>query len=183
MKFIMTPRGSKMLRSELSRLKAMRPELANAIEIARGHGDLSENADYDAAKEKSGMVEARIREIEAKVALAEVIDPREIVLNDRVVFGATANIVDIDTDEERTLCIVGIDEADADKGLISYESPLGRALIGKEIGDIVKIKLPQGERTYEVLDVYIDYNDEEDDDKEEGDKEGDKENTSKEDNE
>lgn len=161
MKFTMTPRGNRILREELSKLKAMRPELAEAIEIARGHGDLSENADYDAAKEKSAMTEARIRELEAKIAMAEIIDPRKVNFNGRVVFGVSVKIADVDTDEEKTLSIVGADEADVEKGFISFESPLGRALVGKEVGDIAKVKLPAYEKEYEILDIYVDYNDEE----------------------
>lgn len=149
------------MREELAKLKAMRPELANAIEVARGHGDLSENADYDAAKEKSGMVEARIRELESKIAMAEVIDPRKVNYNNRVVFGVSVKIEDVDSGEQKTLSIVGADEANVDKGLISYESPLGRALVGKEVGELVKVKLPAFEKEYEILDIYIDYNDEE----------------------
>ena len=160
MKFTMTPRGYNKLRQELIKLKAQRPEVAEAIEIARGHGDLSENADYDAAKERSGMLEGKITELEAKVAMAEIIDPRKIALNDKVVFGVSVKISDLDTDEEKTLSIVGADESDVAKGLISYESPLGRALIGKDLGDIAKVKLPNGEKEYEILDIFVDYEDE-----------------------
>ena len=150
MKFTMTPRGNRILREELSKLKAMRPELANAIEVARGHGDLSENADYDAAKEKSAMTEARISELEAKIAMAEIIDPRKVNFNGRVVFGVSVTICDMDTDEEKTLSIVGVDEANVEKGLIAFESPLGRALVGKEVGDIAKVVLPNHEKEYET---------------------------------
>lgn len=159
MKFTMTPRGYNKLREELVKLKAMRPEVADAIEVARGHGDLSENADYDAAKERSAMLEGKITELEAKVSMAEIIDPRKINLNDKVVFGVSVKIQDMDTDEEKTLSIVGADESNVEKGLISYESPLGRALIGKELGDIAKVKLPNGEKEYEIVDIFVDYED------------------------
>ena len=157
MKRPMTPRGYNALRSELKRLKSSRPELARAIEIARGHGDLSENGDYDAAKEKSGMVEAKIRDIESKLAMAEVIDPRRNPNPNRVVFGVSAKISDIDSAEERVLSIVGADESNVDRGWISRESPLGRALIGKELGDVVKVNIPGGAREYEILEIFVDY--------------------------
>ncbi len=161
MKFTMTPRGYRALREDLIRLKAMRPELANAIEVARGHGDLSENADYDAAKEKSAMTESQIRDLEAKISMAEIIDPRKLQFSDRVVFGVTVEILDVDTYERKRITIVGADEANVEKGLISYESPLGRALIGKELGDVAKVKLPAFEKEYSVEDIVIDYIDNE----------------------
>lgn len=145
------------MRSELRKLKASRPELARAIEIARGHGDLSENGDYDAAKEKSGMVEAKIRDFEGKLAMAEIIDPRKNPNPNRVVFGVSVKISDVDSSEERLISIVGADESDVDKGWISCESPLGRALIGKESGDIAKVVIPGGSREYEILDIFVDY--------------------------
>ncbi len=161
MKFTMTPRGNRALREELTKLKSMRPELSNAIEVARGHGDLSENADYDAAKEKSAMTEAKIRDLEAKISMAEIIDPRKLNNTNRVVFGVTVEIIDVDTDEERKITIVGADEANVEKGLISYESPLGRSLIGRELGDIAKVKLPAGEKEYEISNIVVDYTDDE----------------------
>jgi transcription elongation factor GreA len=157
MKRPMTPRGYAKLRAELMKLKAMRPELANAIEIARGHGDLSENGDYDAAKEKSGMVEAKIRDTETRLAMAEVIDPRKITLGERVVFGATVTIEDVDTGERRVVSIYGAEESDIERGWISFETPLGRGLIGKELGDVAKIELPGGAREYEVIDLAVTY--------------------------
>ncbi|RMG43102.1 MAG: transcription elongation factor GreA [Candidatus Dadabacteria bacterium] len=159
MKRPITPRGYDALRKELQTLKAMRPELAKAIEIARGHGDLSENADYDAAKEKSGMVEAKIRDLENKLSMAEIIDPRSIKDLSRVVFGVTVRVEDLDSAEEKTLTIVGADESDADRGLISLESPLGKALIGKSVGDVASIRLPAGVREYEILEITIQYDD------------------------
>jgi transcription elongation factor GreA len=156
----MTPRGYAMLRRELKRLKAQRPEAAKAIEIARGHGDLSENADYDAAKERSGMLEARIRDFEAKLAVAEVIDPRKIQNSARVVFGTSIKMEDIESGEAKILSIVGVEEADVAKGWISFESPLARALIGKEVGDVAKVALPGGAREYEIQEIFVDYEEE-----------------------
>lgn len=138
----------------------MRPELARAIEVARGHGDLSENADYDAAKERSGLTEAKIRDFEAKLAAAEVIDPSKLNNVSRVTFGVTVVVEDVDSGEERRLTLVGPDESDADAGRISIESPIGKALLGKEVDDIARVKLPSGQREYEVREICIDYTDE-----------------------
>lgn len=160
MKRPMTPRGYAALRTELMKLKSMRPELARAIEIARGHGDLSENGDYDAAKEKSGMTEAKIRDIEARLAMAEVIDPRKLGEPSRVVFGSSVKIEDVDTGDQRTISIFGAEESDVEKGWISFEAPLGKALIGKEIGDVVKVPLPAGAREYEVVEIFVVYEEE-----------------------
>lgn len=160
MKRPMTPRGYAALRTELMKLKSMRPELARAIEIARGHGDLSENGDYDAAKEKSGMTEAKIRDIETRLAMAEVIDPRKLGEPSRVVFGSSVKIEDVDTGDQRTISIFGAEESDVEKGWISFEAPLGKALIGKEIGDVVKVPLPTGAREYEVVEIFVVYEEE-----------------------
>lgn len=160
MKRPMTPRGYAMLREELLKLKAMRPELAQAIEIARGHGDLSENGDYDAAKNKSGLVEAKIRDIEGRLAMAQVVDPRKISSHERVVFGLSVKVQDVDSGEERTLTIVGAEESDVDRGHISFESPLGKGLIGKELGEIAKISLPGGAREFEVVEIFVGYGEE-----------------------
>ena len=157
MKRPITPRGYNAQRRELHKLKGMRPELAMAIEIARGHGDLSENGDYDAAKEKSGMIEAKIRDIEAKLSFAEVIDPRKLGTPTRVLFGTTTKVLDMDADEEKTFTIVGADETNIDKNWISCESPLGKSLIGKEIGEVIKARVPGGEKEFEILEVFIDY--------------------------
>ncbi|MDC0358598.1 transcription elongation factor GreA [Oligoflexia bacterium] len=157
MKYPMTPRGYNAMREELRTLKGMRPELANAIEVARAHGDLSENADYDAAKEKSGMVEAKIRDLELKLTTAEIIDPSKLKNPDRVVFGVTTKVEDLDSGDTRVVSIVGADESNIEKGRISLESPLGRSLIGKEIGDTATVKLPAGVREYEVLEIFVDY--------------------------
>lgn len=160
MKRPMTPRGYDALRKELQRLKSTRPEIARMIEVARGHGDLSENGDYDAAKEKSGMTEAKIRDIEAKLATADIIDPRKLKDPQRVVFGVSVKVADVESGEGRTLSIVGADESDIDKGWISCESPLGRSLIAKEIGDIAKVVVPGGTREYEIIEIFVDYQEE-----------------------
>ncbi len=155
-KYPMTPQGQQKLKDELVRLKAERPACAKAIEIARGHGDLSENADYDAAKEKQGMNEARIRELETKIALSEVIDPSKLK-GDKVMFGATVTIQDTDTEEETTYTIVGEDEADIKARRIAVTAPVARALIGREVGDTVKVNAPKGQREFEIIEVKFDW--------------------------
>lgn len=145
----MTPTGAQKLRDELARLKEERPKISREIGIARDHGDLSENAEYHAAKERQGLCEARIKDIEDKLARAEVIDPTKLS-GDRVRFGATVTLTNLDTDEETTYQIVGADEADINQGLISISAPLARALIGKSIGDEVVVNLPAGTRRYEI---------------------------------
>lgn len=150
-KFPMTPRCHERMKVELKKLKEVdRPANSKAIEIARGHGDLSENADYDAAKEEQGMIEARIKELEVKIALAEVIDPGKLA-GDRVVFGATVTVEDADSGEESTYMIVGEDESDIKAGLISIAAPVARALIGKSVGDAAIVKTPKGERELEIV--------------------------------
>jgi transcription elongation factor GreA len=151
-KIPMTPRGQQLLKDELARLKAERPAISKAIEVARGHGDLSENADYDAAKEKQGFVEGRIRDIEAKLAMANVIDPTKLS-GDKVVFGATVTLSDPDSGDEQTYRIVGEDEADIKAGMISVGAPVARALIGREVGDTVRVKTPKGQRELEIVSV------------------------------
>jgi transcription elongation factor GreA len=148
----MTPRGSEKLRQELARLKELRPKISREIGIARDHGDLSENAEYHAAKDRQGMVEARIKDIEDKLARAEVIDPSKLD-GPKIRFGATVKLLNLDTDEEVTYQILGADEADLDHGSISISAPLARALLGREVGDEVSIKLPAGTRNYEVVSV------------------------------
>lgn len=160
MKRPMTPRGYAALRNELMKLKAMRPELARAIEIARGHGDLSENGDYDAAKEKSGMIEAKIRDIEARLSNAEVIDPRKLGTPNRVMFGVSVKLEDVDSGEQRVISLVGAEESDVEKGWISFEAPLGKGVIGKELGDVARVALPGGAREFEILEIFVDYHDE-----------------------
>ena len=148
----MTRRGADLLRSELHRLKTVeRPANSQAIGEARAHGDLSENAEYHAARERAGFIEGRISEIEAKLANAQVVDPKLVDAEGRCVFGAT---VDIETDGEKaTWQIVGEDEADIKAGRISYSSPIGKALIGKESGEIVQVQTPGGVKHYEIIDV------------------------------
>ncbi len=148
----MTPQGHEALKAELIRLKAEMPKISVEIGIARDHGDIKENAEYHAAKEKQGMVHARINEIEDKLARAEVIDPSKLG-GERVKFGATVVLEDIDTAKEITYRIVGADEADIESGTISVTSPVARSLIGREVGDEVKVKVPGGTRSFEVVDV------------------------------
>jgi transcription elongation factor GreA len=145
----MTPGGAQKLREELLRLKEERPRISREIGIARDHGDLSENAEYHAAKERQGLVEARIKDIEDKLSRAEIIDPSTLS-GDRVRFGATVTVTNLDTDEEQTFQIVGADEADVNRGSISVSAPLARALIGKSLGDEVVVNLPAGTRRYEI---------------------------------
>lgn len=151
-RFPITPKGALKLKDELARLKEERPKISRDIGVAREHGDLSENAEYHAAKERQGMVEARIKDIEDKLARAEIIDPSKLH-GDRISFGATVELSNIDTDEAVTYQIVGAEEANVNDGLISISAPLARALIGKQVGDEVKVKLPAGERLYEVVAV------------------------------
>ena len=149
----MTPAGYASMKAHLKRLKDVdRPANSRAIEIARGHGDLSENADYSAAKEEQGLIEAKIRELEAKIAMAEVIDPTKLS-GSRVKFGATVTIEDSESGETQRYCIVGEHEADIKRGRISIGAPVARALIGKEIGDTVTVTTPKGKREYEVTEV------------------------------
>ncbi len=159
MKRPMTPRGYAALRTELLKLKALRPELARAIEVARGHGDLSENGDYDAAKERSGMVEAKIRDIEARLSTADVIDPRKLGNPTRVVFGVSVRMEDVDSGEARVITIVGAEESDVEKGWISFEAPLGKGVIGKEVGDVARVALPGGAREFEIQEIFVEYSD------------------------
>jgi transcription elongation factor GreA len=148
----MTPAGAQKLREELTRLKEERPRISRDIEIAREHGDLSENAEYHAAKDRQGMVEARIKDLEDKISRAEIIDPSRIT-GHVVRFGATIGLLNVDTEEEVTYRIVGAEEADLDQGTISIAAPLARALIGKEVGDNVNVQLPGGRRKYEITSV------------------------------
>jgi transcription elongation factor GreA len=148
----MTPRGAAKVRDELARLKAERPKISRDIGTARDHGDISENAEYHAAKERQGVVEAQIKDLEDKLSRCEVIDPARLS-GTRIRFGATVSLSNVDTDEKVTYQIVGADEANIDEGTISVSAPLARALIGKEAGDEVTINLPAGKRTYEVVEV------------------------------
>ncbi len=152
-KFPMTPTGYASMRAQLNKLKNVdRPANSRAIEIARGHGDLSENADYSAAKEEQGLIEAKIRELETKLNLAEVIDPTKLS-GTRVRFGATVTIEDTESGESQTYTIVGEHEADIKRGRISIGAPVARALIGKDVGDTVTVQNPKGKREYEVSKV------------------------------
>jgi len=148
----MTPRGAVKLREDLARLKAERPKISRDIGTARDHGDISENAEYHAAKERQGMVEAQIKDLEDKLARSEVIDPTRLS-GSRIRFGATVSLSNVDTEEVVTYQIVGADEANIEEGTISVGAPLARALIGKETGDEVTVSLPVGKRTYEVVSV------------------------------
>lgn len=150
----LTQRGAELLRQELQRLKNVERHAAiQAIAEARSHGDISENAEYDAAKDKQGFIEARIGEIEAKLAAAQVIDPSKVDAGGRVVFGATVDLEDEDSGAAVTYQIVGDDEADLKQGLISISSPIARALIGKEAGDVAEVDAPAGLRSYEIVGV------------------------------
>jgi transcription elongation factor GreA len=150
----MTAAGYQALKEELKRLKSVeRIEIAKQIEVARAHGDLSENAEYHAAREKQSFIEGRIKELESKLALAEVIDPKTLSGN-KVVFGATVKLLDCESEDEIKYQIVGDDEADLKQGKISVKAPLARALIGQRVGEIVTIKNPKkGDREYEILSV------------------------------
>lgn len=151
-KFPMTRRGYDAMEAELKQLKSVdRPAVIRAIAEAREHGDLSENAEYHAAREKQSFIEGRIKELETVIGRAEVIDPSK--LSGSIKFGATVRLLDEESDEERTYQIVGEAEADVENGLLNIKSPLARALIGKEAGDSVEVKSPGGERNYEVLSV------------------------------
>ncbi|MCC6863814.1 MAG: transcription elongation factor GreA [Rhodobacteraceae bacterium] len=151
-KIPMTRGGFTALDEDLKMLKSIeRPAVIRAISEAREHGDLSENVEYHAAREKQSFIEGRIKELEALVSLAEVIDPSK--LSGAVKFGATVTIVDEDSDEEKTYQIVGEAEADIERGLLNIRSPLARALIGKDEGDSVEVKTPGGQKSYEILNI------------------------------
>ena len=153
MKTPMTKRGAELLKEELHRLKTIeRPANSKAIGEARAHGDLSENAEYHAARERAGFIEGRISELESKLANAQVIDPKLVDADGRCVFGATVDVEDEDG-EKSTWQIVGEDEADIKKGRISVVSPLARAMIGKEAGESVEVQAPGGVKRYEIIDV------------------------------
>ncbi|MCH8896270.1 MAG: transcription elongation factor GreA [Proteobacteria bacterium] len=150
----LTVKGAEMLRAELKKLKSEdRPRIIRAIAEARAHGDLKENAEYHAAKEQQGFTEGRIKDIDGKLSHAQIIDVTELPATGRVVFGATVELTDEDDGENKVYRIVGEDEADARAGLLSYTSPIARALIGKEVGDIVEVRTPGGDRSYEIAKV------------------------------
>jgi len=149
-----TKHGAELLKEELHRLKHVeRPAVINSISEARAQGDLSENAEYDAAKEKQGFIEGRIKELESKLAAAQIIDPALLEVDGRVVFGATVELEDLNDSSKVIYQIVGDDEADIDANKISISSPIARALIGKEEGDVVKVQAPAGVREVEILAV------------------------------
>lgn len=151
-KIPMTRAGHSALDEELRQLKsAERPAVIRAIAEAREHGDLSENAEYHAARERQSFVEGRIKELEGILSLAEVIDPSKF--SGAIKFGATVTVVDDTTDEEKTYQIVGEPEADIERGLLNIRSPLARALIGKDVGDTAEVRTPGGEKSYEILDI------------------------------
>lgn len=151
---LLTVQGAERLRAELKKLKSVdRPAVIAAIAEARSHGDLSENAEYDAAKEQQGFIEGRIAELESQLAQAEVLDPSKLNANGKVIFGSWVELYDEGNDKEVRYQIVGDLEADIDRGQISLSSPIGRALIGKQEGDEVEVKTPGGVRSYEILGV------------------------------
>ncbi|MCD6026320.1 MAG: greA [Solimicrobium sp.] len=150
----LTKFGAELLKQELHRLKVHdRREVINAIAEARSHGDLSENAEYDAAKERQAFVEGRIAELDVKLSSAQIIDPATLNAEGRVVFAATVDLIDLETDEKVTYQIVGEDEADLKLSKVSITSPIARAMIGKSAGDIVAVNAPAGIREYEILNV------------------------------
>ena len=150
----LTVRGEELMKEELQRLKSVeRPRVIEAIAEARSHGDLSENAEYDAAKERQGFVEGRIADLEAKLSNSQVIDPSALEIDDRIVFGATVGLIDLETDESVCYQIVGDDEADIKQGKVSVSSPIARALIGKYEGDVAEVQAPGGVREYEIVSV------------------------------
>lgn len=152
--FPITKRGAEMLKAELHKLKTVeRPSVIQAISEARAQGDLSENADYDAAKERQGFIEGRIAEVEGKLSAAQIIDPLSLEPSGRVVFGATVDLEDEASGTAVTYQIVGEDEADIKKGLVNISSPIARALIGKEEGDSAEVQAPGGTRRYEIVAV------------------------------
>jgi transcription elongation factor GreA len=149
----MTVNGKRLLEEELRQLLSVeRPTVVKAIEVARANGDLSENADYSAAKERQSFIEGRIMEINAKIASAQVIDPKAIK-SEKVVFGAQVKLLDVEKDEKVEYAIVGVDEANAKSGKISITSPIARALIGKSVGDEVVVNAPKGKYSFEILEI------------------------------
>ena len=151
----LTKRGAELLRQELHRMKTKdRYEVIAAIAEARSHGDLSENAEYDAAKERQAFIEGKIAELEGKLSSAQIIDPTTLDAEGRVVFGATVKLEDLESGQEVQYQIVGVDEADLKEAKVSITSPIARALIGRVAGDVVEVQAPSGVREYEILDVF-----------------------------
>ncbi len=149
----LTARGAEALRQELKRLKTQRPEISAAIATARAHGDLRENAEYHAAKDQQGLAEARIRDIEAKLGNAQIIEIDKLNASGRVVFGSTVHLANLDDDKEVRYQLVGEDESDIKSGLLSIASPIARALVGKQAGDVVEVVTPSGTQSYEITAV------------------------------
>lgn len=150
----MTVNGAEALREELNRRKSIdRPRIVESIATARAHGDLKENAEYHAAREEQSFNEGRIQELEAKLSNAQIIDIQKLPNQGKVIFGATVKVCNVDTDEEMVYQIVGEDEANIKENKISYSSPIGRALIGKEVDDSVEVKTPGGVIAYDILEV------------------------------
>jgi transcription elongation factor GreA len=149
-----TKRGAEKLKTELHQLKTVqRPWVINAIAEARAQGDLSENAEYEAAKDRQGFIEGRIQEVESKLSAAQIIDPSEVEADGKVVFGATVELEEEESGDKVTYQIVGQDEADLKKGLVNISSPIARALIGKEVGDTAEVQAPGGLKRYEIVSV------------------------------
>ncbi len=156
-RILLTAAGAEKLQKELKRLKSVeRPRIIDAIAEARSHGDLSENAEYEAARNQQGFIEGRIAELESNLARAEIIDPSRLDFGERVVFGVNVELYDVDEDLSVTYQIVGDLEADLEQAQISFSSPIGRALIGKQVGDEVEVTTPGGVRVYEILKVHCD---------------------------
>ena len=156
-RILLTAKGAERLAAELKNLKSVeRPKVIEEIAVARAHGDLSENAEYDAAKESQGFIEGRIKELEASLSIAEVIDPSKLNISGKVVFGTLVTLYDVGADNEVQYQVVGDLEADIDKGRVSISSPIGRALIGKLEGDEFTFQAPAGEKAYEVIKVVYD---------------------------
>ena len=154
---LLTKKGEEKLRAELKQLKSVdRPNVIAAIAEARSHGDLSENAEYDAAKDQQGFIEGRIAELESQLSVAEVIDPSKLGIQGKVVFGSTLKLYDVDSEAEVEYQLVGDLEADINLGQVSVSSPIGRALVGKEEGDEVEVAAPAGTKVYEIIEVSYD---------------------------
>jgi len=150
----MTIRGAELLHDELKKLKSVdRPEIIKAIATAREFGDLKENAEYHAAKEKQSFIEGRISEVESKLSNSEIIDVTKMAISNKVVFGSTVKMLNLETDEITTYKIVGEDESDIENGLLSYKSPLSRAMIGKSEDDLVELKTPEMTQNFQVIDI------------------------------
>jgi len=150
----MTDRGAELLREELTKLKSDdRPKVIQAIAEARAHGDLKENAEYHAAKDQQGFIEGRIKQIEAKLSNTQIVDVTTIDAKGKIVFGSTVDLLDVESDKQSTYKIVGEDEADINQGLISFSSPIARAIIGRNEGDEISFSAPGGEKHYEVIEV------------------------------